>query len=182
MDTWEWIVLVGCLGLTALLAFAFARIRRSRSQLKDRFGREYDRTVAESGIGEGEKRLAELERERADLDLRSLPPAARERYLDEWRQAEARFVSDPRDAVRTGERLVIRALAERGYPDDQTDDGRLVTLMSVDHANAADRFRHGRAMLANVDGPESTENLRKAMLDFRSVLEDVLHVYERSAA
>jgi hypothetical protein len=29
-------------------------------------------------------------------------------------------------------------------------------------------------MLENVDGDGSTENLRKAMLDFRSVLEEVL--------
>ena len=29
-------------------------------------------------------------------------------------------------------------------------------------------------MLESVDGAESTENLRKAMLDFRAVLEDVL--------
>ena len=29
-------------------------------------------------------------------------------------------------------------------------------------------------MLENVDGEQGTENLRKAMLDFRSVLEDVV--------
>jgi hypothetical protein len=29
-------------------------------------------------------------------------------------------------------------------------------------------------MLENVDGAASTENMRKAMLDFRAVLEDVL--------
>ena len=37
-------------------------------------------------------------------------------------------------------------------------------------------------MLEGVDGAETTENLRKAMLDFRAVLEDVLHPSERSAA
>jgi hypothetical protein len=36
-------------------------------------------------------------------------------------------------------------------------------------------------MLESVDGAPSTENLRKAMLDFRSVLEDVLQS-ERTAA
>jgi len=45
----------------------------------------------------------------------------------------------------------------------------------------ADRFRHGHVMLER-DDAQSTENLRKAMLDFRSVLEDVLHPSERSAA
>ena len=131
-------------------------------------------------MGAGERRLAELENEREDLDLRTLPPAARERYLDEWRQVESRFVSDPRDAARAAERLVLRALGEQGYPEDGTDDERLVSLVSVDHPDIADRFRHGHAMLEN-DDAQSTENLRKAMLDFRSVLEDVLHSSERSA-
>jgi hypothetical protein len=181
METWEWIVVGGCIGLAVLLAVAFVRVRHRRSHLKDRFGREYERVVAKDGIGAGERRLVELGSERDGLDLRSLPPTARDRYFDEWRQAEVRFVSDPRDAARTAERLVIRALGERGYPHDESDDERLVALMSVDHPDVADRFRHGHAMLANVDGAESTESQRKAMLDFRSVLEDVVEATERSA-
>jgi hypothetical protein len=46
----------------------------------------------------------------------------------------------------------------------------------------ADRYRQGHALLENVDGSQSTENLRKAMLDFRSVLEDVVVVRSRTAA
>ena len=84
-----------------------------------------------------------------------------------------RFVSDPRDATRAAERLVVRVLHERGYPEDD-DDRRLVSLVSADHPDIADRYRHGHAMLDGVDGAASTESLRKAMLDFRAVLEDVL--------
>ena len=71
-------------------------------------------------------------------------------------------------------------LHERGYPEDD-DDQKLVSLVSADHPDVADRYRHGHAMLESVDGAPSTENLRKAMLDFRSVLEDVLQG-ERTAA
>ena len=131
-------------------------------------------------LGAAESRLSEIESEREELNLRELPAATRDRYLDEWRQAEARFVSDPRDATRAAERLVIRVLHERGYPEDD-DDQRLVSLVSADHPDVADRYRHGHAMLESVDGAPSTENLRKAMLDFRSVLEDVLQG-ERPAA
>ena len=127
---------------------------------------------ADQGVGPGESRLSEIESEREELNLRELPAATRDRYLDEWRQAEIRFVSDPRDATRAAERLVVRVLQERGYPE--SDDGRLVSLVSADHPDIADRYRHGHAMLEGVDGAESTENLRKAMLDFRAVLEDVL--------
>ena len=49
-----------------------------------------------------------------------------------------------------------------------------MSLVSADHPEVADRYRHGHPMLDQVDGAESTENLRKAMLDFRAVLEDVV--------
>ncbi len=181
MEPWEWIVLGVAIAVALLLALAFVRVRKRRTHLKDRFGPEYQRTIEMDGTAAGEKRMAELESERDDLDLRPLPPAARERYLEEWRQAESRFVSDPRDATRAAERLVLRALGEQGYPEDAADDERLVSLVSVDHPDIADRFRHGHSMLEQ-DGAQATENLRKAMLDFRSVLEDVLHATERSAA
>jgi hypothetical protein len=180
METWEWIVLAGAIAAALLLATAFIRIRTRRSHLKDRFGLEYQRAVADQGIGSAESRLSAIESEREELHLRDLPAVTRERYLDEWRQAETRFVSDPRDAARAAERLVIRALQERGYPEDE-DDQKLVSLVSADHPDVAERFRHGHEMLEGVDGAASTENLRKAMLDFRAVLEDVLQD-ERTAA
>jgi hypothetical protein len=181
MDTWEWIVLVVGIAGALLLLAALVRIRQRRTHLQERFGPEYQRAVADQGTSGGEKRLSEIENERDDLEIRPLAPAARDRYLDEWRQAEARFVSDPRDATRAAEALIVRALEERGYPRDD-DSERLAALVSVDHPDVADRYRHGHAMLENVDGSQSTENLRKAMLDFRSVLEDVVVVRSRTAA
>ena len=174
MTTWEWIVVAVAAVLVLLLAIALVRIRRRRSHLKKQFGLEYHRAVADSGTGGAEKRLAGVEDERKKLEIRPLPPAARERYLEEWRQAESRFVSDPRDSTRAAERLVARVLEERGYPPED-DNERLVALVSVDHPDVAERFRHAHAMIDTVDGGQATENLRKAMLDLRAVLEDVVH-------
>ena len=171
MDTWEWIVLGVAIAVALLLVLAFVRIRWRRAHLKKRFGPEYQRAVTDEGRGAGESHLAEVENEHDRLELHDLPPMTRDRYLDEWRQAEARFVSDPRDAVRAAERIIERVLHERGYPDE--DGKHLVSLVSVDHPVTAERFRHGHALLEGVEA-ESTESLRKAMLDFRSVLEDVL--------
>lgn len=180
MTTWGWIVVAVAVVAAAILVLAFARIRRRRAHLRERFGSEYHRAVSESGTGGAERRLSEVEREHEQLEIRELPPAARERYLDEWRQAEARFVSDPREAARAAERLVERVLEERGYPLDD-DVERRVALVAVEHPDVAERYRHGQAMVANVDGADSTENLRKAMVDFRSVLEDLLQG-QRAAA
>ena len=174
MDTWEWVVLGAAVALVVALGLLWLRIRRRRMHLQERFGREYERAVAGSGTGTAEQRLADIEREHGELDVRALPSAARE-----WRQAEARFVSDPHDAARAAERLVERVLEERGYPADDDVEHRLA-LVAVDHPDVVERYRHGRAMVES-DGSGHTEDLRKAMVDFRTVLEDLLQG-ERAAA
>jgi hypothetical protein len=179
METWEWIVLAVAVGFVALLAIALVRIRQRRTHLRDRFGQEYDRAVAGSGTGVAERRLSDAEREHDELAIRTLPSAAKERYLEEWRHAESRFVSDPGDAVRAAERLVERVLEERGYPEEDDVEHRLA-LVAVDHPEVVERYRHGRAMIEN-DGAGRTEDLRKAMLDYRTVLEDLLQS-EKTAA
>ena len=171
MEAWEWIVIAAAGAAVFVLALTLARIRRRRTHLKERFGPEYERTVADVGMGTGERRLGEIESQREEMRIEPLSRAARDRYVDEWHQAESRFVSDPREAAANAERLVQRALHERGYPDG--DGELLAALVSVDHPDVAERYRHGHAMLDGSDA-ESTENLRKAMLDFRAVLEDVV--------
>lgn len=182
METWEWIVIGVAAGVLVLLIAAFIRIKRRRSHLQETFGSEYHRTVSDHGRGTGEKRLSEAEQRREELDVRPLPAPARDRYLEEWRQAEARFVYDPRDAVRTAERVVMRVLGDRGYEVDGDEDDfeRRVELVAVDHPHVAERYRHGHSLLGHVDGAESTEHLRKAMVDFRAVLDELL-VGERAA-
>jgi hypothetical protein len=183
MQTWGWIVLAVAAALIVVLAAALVQIRRKRSHLKERFGSEYYRTVSAEGTASGEKRLSEVEHEHEQLDIRPLSRAARDRYLEEWRGAESRFVSDPREAARAAERIVERALDDRGYPradDTNTENGR-AAVVAVDHADVVERYRHGHAMLEKVDGNEGTENLRKAMLDFRAVLDELLDTSQVTA-
>ena len=180
METWEWIVIaaVGGAGLILLLAlFSVWRKRRRRAHLQERFGHEYQRTVSSEGRRDGERQLRTIEDEHGDLDLQPLTPAARERYLEEWRQVESRFVSDPHDAARSAERIVVRALEERGYPSE-IDAERRAAHVAVDHPNVGERYRHGHAML-ETNGDSSTEDLRKAMMDFRVVLDEVVIVETR---
>jgi hypothetical protein len=49
-------------------------------------------------------------------------------------------------------------------------------MMSVDHPDIVDRYRQGcDALAAPADaGEERTENLRRAMVDFRTVFETLL--------
>ena len=109
------------------------------------------------------------------------PRRPRARYLEEWRQTEARFVDDPKDATRSAERVVERVLTDRGYPTDADTEAQAVHV-AVDHPDVVERYRHGHAMLESVDGGQDTENLRKAMIDFRSVFEELVTDDTRTAA
>ena len=179
METWEWIVLA--LGIAAgvlvLIAVASRMVhRRRRTHLKERFGPEYDRAVTTNGKRDAERRLADVEVKHDDLEIRPLPEPARERYLEEWRQTESRFVSDPPDAVRGAERIVLRVLQDRGYPTDGDPDER-IAYVAADYPDVVQRYRHAHEMVAAAE--QSTENLRRAMVDLRMVLDELL-VRERT--
>ena len=78
MSTWVWIVIaVLVVVVLALVVRAATRARRSRS-LQEGFGREYDRTVEETGgRREGERELIERQKRHDALDrLRSKKPKA----------------------------------------------------------------------------------------------------------
>lgn len=175
MDTWVWIVIaaVAAVVVIALLAAAVARSRR-RARLQERFGPEYDRAVSSADSRRAaERELAEREERRGRLDVKPLAAAARERYREEWGAIQARFVDDPEGAVRQADNLLVRVLDERGYEVDD-DPERRAADVSVDHPDVVERYRHGHAMLKAADGDGGTENLRKAMVDFRAVLEELL--------
>ena len=184
MDTTWWIVIavVAALVVLALLAWAYSQSRR-RSALKDQFGPEYDRTVSSADSRrKAERDLADRERMHEDLDIQPLSQAARARYTEDWQRAEQRFVDDPELAAREADRIVRSVLEEQGYPDDDFDSQ--VAAVSVDHPSVVERYRHGHDMVHGngAEGDERTENLRKAMVDFRAVFERVVERDTETAA
>ena len=112
-----------CEPMIVVVAALWGMRARRRAHLRDRFGPEYNRAVSDSGRRDAERRLAAVESEHEELEIRPLSEAARERYLEEWRGIEARFVNDPEDSAKAAERVVLRALEERGYPAGK--DGEL---------------------------------------------------------
>jgi hypothetical protein len=180
MDAVYWIVIaiVAVLVVVALAAWAYARSRR-RTALKEQFGPEYDRTLGEAGSRRrAERELAERERAHEQLDIRPLSQAARDRYVEDWQRAEQQFVDDPELAARQADRTVRSVLEERGYPSDDFDSQ--AAAVSVDHPHVVERYRHGHDMVHGngAAGDERTENLRKAMVDFRAVFEQLVEDVE----
>ena len=184
MDTIWWVVIVAVIAIAflALAAQMYAKSKR-RTALQDQFGPEYDRTVDSTGSRRrAERDLAEREKAHDSLDIQPLSEAARNRYTDDWQRAEQRFVDDPELAAREADRIVRSVLDERGYPNDDFDTQ--TAAISVDHPRVVERYRHGHEMVHGngASGEQRTENLRKAMVDFRTVFEELIETAPEPAA
>jgi hypothetical protein len=119
--------------VVAVAAGLYYMRENRRRQLRERFGPEYDRAVAESGDpGRAEKQLQERVRKHKELEIRDLDPEARNRYAESWRVIQARFVDDPRSALREADILVTTVMGERGYPTEGFE--QQADVVSVDHA------------------------------------------------
>jgi hypothetical protein len=173
MATWLWIVIIIVVVLVAVAAAMAARRRRTMA-LRERFGPEYERAVgARENQRAAEADLRDRERERARLDIKPLSEAARVRYTEEWQVIQQSFVDQPEEATTAGYDLVNRVMAERGYP--MRDFEARADLVSVDHPDVVENYRvaHGIHERAR-QHQASTEDLREALLRYRSLFEELL--------
>src|SRR5262245_48263519 len=136
--------------------FAFVVLRGlQRKRLRERFGDEYERVVADKGRrGAAESELRQRQRRHANLTLHDLTDAERARFRDGWVDVQARFVDDPVAAVRDGDRLVTELVSLRGYPTSDYED--LVSHLSVEHANVLDHYREAHEISERNDAGTAT--------------------------
>jgi hypothetical protein len=173
MDTGLLVAILVVIVLLALLAFFAGRQRRSR-KLQDTFGPEYERTVEQTGDRRAaESELRERTERRAELNIVPLEPEARSRYIEAWRNTQAQFVDEPVEATREADRLITSVMRDRGYPVD--DFEQRAADISVDHPQVVDDYRAAHAIAAANDRSEaSTEDLRQALVHYRSLFEELL--------
>jgi hypothetical protein len=174
MATWTWIVVVIVVAvIVAALATMMAR-RRNTAALRQRFGDEYERTVAASDNPRAaEAELRSRQRERRRLDIKPLTETSRARYAGEWRAIQERFVDQPAEAANAADNLLYRVMEERGYPmldfDAQSD------LISVDHPDVVENYRVAHDIQTRAQAEQaSTEDLREALLRYRSLFRELL--------
>jgi hypothetical protein len=169
-----WVLLAVVVVLLVIVGVLVARQQRSR-RLKDEFGPEYGRVVAERG----DQRTAEKElvdrRQRVDkFEIRPLDPAARERYLAQWGAAQRYFVDEPVGAVGQAHELVQRVMHDRGYPVDEDFEQRTADI-SVEHPVVVENYRAAQEISIRAhNGQANTEQLRRAMVHFRALFDDLL--------
>jgi hypothetical protein len=145
-----------------------------RRRLQQRFGPEYDRAVERADSRhEAEAELAEREKRVRGLDIRPLDPAARDRYASQWMAVQEQFVDSPAHSVTSGQALITAVMAERGYPTEDPD--QIEADLSVEHAATIDQFRTAQELSGRAAaGTASTEDLRLAMVHYRTLFRDLL--------
>jgi hypothetical protein len=165
-------IVVVVIVVIALLAFAPAALRRRR--LQQRFGPEYDRAVADAGSRrEAESELAEREKRVRSLDIRPLDTPALDRYIRQWNALQEQFVDAPAKSVMSAQALVTAVMKDCGYPTE--DVGQIMADLSVDHAGTLESYRQAQELSGRVSsGNAGTEDLRQAMVHYRSLFRDLL--------
>jgi hypothetical protein len=160
--------------LVVVAAGAAAWYFLRRRTLRRTFGPEYDRVVADQdNRGAAERELLDRQRRHAELDIRPLEITTRERYANEWRATQTRFVEDPAQAVVSSDRLVTQLIAERGYPTEEYSDQ--LSYLSVEHARTLGHYRTAHDIYLRAQrGEASTEELRQALVHFRELFSELL--------
>ena len=175
MDTW--IIVAIAVAAVVILALMIAAWRMSKnrrsSRLREGFGPEYEREVSRVGRGKAESELEQRQKRVEQLQIRELTREQSAGYASDWDAVQSRFVDDPAMSVSRADELVGRVMLERGYPVGNFDQ-RLADI-SVDHPEVANNYRAAHRIAArNLDGNATTEDLRQAMVHYRSLFQDLL--------
>jgi hypothetical protein len=176
MDATGFIVLILTLVVAGVAAILFWQMRQ-RNAIKERFGPEYDRAVRE--YGSETKAAAALDKRATRISkykIRELSSRERQDFESSWRNTQARFVDDPRGAVAEADTLVNRLMETRGYP--MGDFERRAEDVSVDHPHVVQNYRAAHNIaLADAAGKASTEDLRRALVCYRALFDDLLSTH-----
>jgi hypothetical protein len=147
--------------------------KRRTQRLRTQFGSEYDRMVQTSGRKQAETELEHRTKRVQKFQIRKLNPEEQARFSESWRREQAHFVDDPRSAVENADRLVGEVMRARGYPVGEFE--RRAADLSVDHPRVIENYRIAHEIaLRDSRGEASTEDLRRAMVAYRALFEDLL--------
>jgi len=166
------VIAIAVILIAAVAWFAYAKARTRH--LQQRFGPEYaalvkrlgSRTKAEAELRRREKRVERFE-------LVALAPAEVTRFSQAWKRLQSSFVDDPKGVLIEADRLVRELLLKRGYP--VADFDLRAADISVDHPIVVDNYRAAQVILSRDQrGEASTEDLRKAVVHFRALFDELL--------
>jgi FtsZ-interacting cell division protein ZipA len=169
------VAVIAAIVLIAVVGFFLSRKRRSK-QLRERFGPEYDRVVKKEGEVSRAEGVLEMRAKRAQkFQIHPLLQTARSDFSERWKTVQTQFVDDPKGSVSSADQLVTEVMKARGYPI--TDFEQQASDISVDYPVVVENYRAAHDIALRHDrGQASTEDLRKAMVHYRSLFDELLEI------
>jgi hypothetical protein len=167
--------------LGAIIAWVVMQRQKTR-RLRQRFGPEYTRAMNElGGRTKAEAELTKREQRVARLNITPLAPADAARFSKAWNALQSRFIDNPAGVVAEADLLVRELMVKRGYP--MGDFERRAADISVDHPGVVTTYRAAQAIAARDErGEADTEELRKAVVHYRTLFDELLEVGPASNA
>lgn len=164
-------VVIVAAGISVWYSIRKRRTHRLRTQFG---GAEYARAVKEGG---SQRKAEAVLDERADrveaLHIRPLTPGDRARFVDSWGRVQARFVDGPGGAITEADQLLGDVMSARGYP--VSDFEQRAADISVDYPLVLANYRAAHGIAGRqTRGQASTEELRQAMLHYRTLFEELV--------
>jgi hypothetical protein len=165
----------------AVAAYVVRRRTRTRA-LRDRFGSEYDRAVVSHGSSRrAEAKLAGRETRVDALEIRELGATERDRFVAEWHTVQSRFVDHPKAALTEADDLVNSLLEARGYPRASFE--QRAADVSVNYPVVMDSYRQAHTIAVRPGlGEATTEELRTAMIQYRSMFDELVQSRKPNAS
>jgi hypothetical protein len=179
IGTQTWIILTGIVVLVVIALAAWIIYRKKQShRLQEHFGPEYSRSVDKLGSrSKAESDLKAREKRVEHLTLVPLAPSDAARFSETWKDLQGRFVDNPKAAVVQADQLVRELMLKRGYP--MGDFERRAADISVDHPEVVAHYRAAQAIVVREGrGEADTEELRKAVVHYRALFDELLEVRE----
>jgi FtsZ-interacting cell division protein ZipA len=176
MSQHQLLIILVVIAVIVLVAIVVLALRKRRSQkLRERFGPEYERVVRQEGNAQKAESVLEFrEKRREKLKIRPLSATDKSNFEYRWSEVQRQFVDDPRGAVTLADSLITDVMQTRGYPmgdfDQRTAD------ISVDHPVVVENYRTAHEIaVRHSSGQASTEDLRKAMVHYKTLFHELVH-------
>lgn len=166
-------IVVGVI-IVAIVTWLSLRKRRTENLRTQFGGAEYDRTLKEEGSRRhAEAGLKERNERVESLAIRPLASGDRVRFVESWSRIQARFVDGPGGAVTEADQLLGDVMSTRGYPVSDFD--QRAADISVDHPLVLQNYRTAHEIaVRQAQGKTNTEDLRQAMIHYRTLFEELV--------
>jgi len=177
MDTQNIIIIIAVVVVFATAIAGYVLYQKRESQrLQQRFGPEYAEAVNQHGSrAKAEAELRRREKRAQKFEIVQLTPAEVQRFSQSWMRLQGSFVDDPKGVLIQAEQLVRELMRKRGFP--MGDFELRAADLSVDHPSVVSNYRAAQKIVSRDQrGEADTEELRRAVVHFRALFDELLGV------